>query len=223
MARSTRWVRQPPGFSTLSPDGGRQRLKGKKLDASDWDERYRAVTEPWGIDPAGTVATRVAGLKPGSAIDLACGDGRHARWMAQNGWSVTGVDYSSVAIDLARSSDAEKSVDWRVGDATSWKPESKVDLVLVSFLHMPLAELVDTLARVGGWVAPGGRVVYLGHSIENYHRGVGGPPEPEILPGISDLARAAESSRVYALEHVVRPQDGGLAIDILLEFGPWQD
>ncbi|MDV6270061.1 class I SAM-dependent methyltransferase [Rhodococcus globerulus] len=191
------------------------------MDASDWDERYRAVTQPWGIDPAGTVATRVADLDPGTAVDLACGDGRHARWLADHGWSVTGVDYSSVAIDRARSADVDSAVKWEVGDATSWTTESEVDLVLVSFLHLPLAELVDTLRRVAGWVAPGGRVMYLGHSIENYHRGVGGPPEPDILPGISDLARAAEGFRVYALEHVVRAQDDGFAIDILLEFGPW--
>ncbi len=75
------------------------------MDARDWDERYRAVTEPWGVDPAGTVATRISDLRPGTAIDLACGDGRHARWMAGQGWSVTAVDYSSVAIDLARASD----------------------------------------------------------------------------------------------------------------------
>ncbi|WP_314676469.1 SAM-dependent methyltransferase [uncultured Rhodococcus sp.] len=145
------------------------------MDARDWDERYRAVTEPWGVDPAGTVATRISDLRPGTAIDLACGDGRHARWMAGQGWSVTAVDH-----------------------------------------------LAATLNRVGQWVAPGGRVLYLGHSIENFHRGVGGPPEPTILPGISDLARAAEGSRVYALEHVVRSQDGKTAIDVLLEFGPWE-
>lgn len=191
------------------------------MDASDWDERYRAVTEPWGVDPAGTIATRAVDLPAGTAIDLACGDGRHARWLAQQGWSVIGVDYSPVAIDLAEASDVTKSVDWQVGDATTWQPDIEVDLVLVSFLHLPLDELVATLRRVGQWVAPGGRVLYLGHSIENYHRGVGGPPEPGILPGISDLARASEGSRVYALEHVVHPQDGGSAIDILLEFGPW--
>ncbi|MCE4264068.1 class I SAM-dependent methyltransferase, partial [Rhodococcus globerulus] len=120
------------------------------MDASDWDERYRAVTQPWGIDPAGTVATRVADLDPGTAVDLACGDGRHARWLAEHGWSVTGVDYSSVAIDRARSADVDSAVKWEVGDATSWTTESDVDLVLVSFLHLPLAELVDTLRRVAG-------------------------------------------------------------------------
>lgn len=78
------------------------------MDARDWDERYRAVTEPWGVDPAGTVATRISDLRPGTAIDLACGDGRHARWMAGQGWSVTAVDYSSVAIDLARASDGDR-------------------------------------------------------------------------------------------------------------------
>ena len=192
------------------------------MDASDWDERYRAVTQPWGIDPAGTVATRVADLEPGTAVDLACGDGRHARWLAEQGWSVTGVDYSSVAIDRARAADVGNVVNWQVGDATSWNAETQVDLVLVSFLHLPLGQLVDTLRRAAEWVSPGGRVMYLGHSIENYHRGVGGPPEPEILPGISDLARAAEGFRVYALEHVVRTQGDGLAIDILLEFGPWE-
>ncbi|EME16942.1 class I SAM-dependent methyltransferase [Rhodococcus qingshengii] len=192
------------------------------MDARDWDERYRAVTEPWGVDPAGTVATRISDLRPGTAIDLACGDGRHARWMAGQGWSVTAVDYSSVAIDLARASDGDKAVDWQVGDATEWQPEGLVDLVLVSFLHLEVDHLAATLKRVGEWLTPGGRVLYLGHSIENFHRGVGGPPEPTILPGISDLARAAERSRVYALEHVVRPQDGKTAIDVLLEFGPWE-
>lgn len=175
-----------------------------------------------GVDPAGTVATRISDLRPGTAIDLACGDGRHARWMAGQGWSVTAVDYSSVAIDLARASDGDKAVDWQVGDATEWQPEGLVDLVLVSFLHLEVDHLAATLKRVGEWLTPGGRVLYLGHSIENFHRGVGGPPEPTILPGISDLARAAEGSRVYALEHVVRPQDGKTAIDVLLEFGPWE-
>ena len=192
------------------------------MDARDWDERYRAVTEPWGVDPAGTVATRISDLRPGTAIDLACGDGRHARWMAGQGWSVTAVDYSSVALDLARASDGDKAVDWQVGDATEWQPEGLVDLVLISFLHLEVDHLAATLKRAGEWLTPGGRVLYLGHSIENFHRGVGGPPEPTILPGISDLARAAEGSRVYALEHVVRPQDGKTAIDVLLEFGPWE-
>lgn len=132
------------------------------MDAHDWDERYRAVTEPWGVDPAGTVATRIADLTPGTAIDLACGDGRHARWMAGQGWSVTAVDYSSVAIDLARASDRDNVVDWRVGDATTWQPEGAVDLVLVSFLHLEVDELAETLKRIGEWLTPGGRVLYLG-------------------------------------------------------------
>lgn len=192
------------------------------MDAGDWDARYRDSPDPWGQDPAGTITQRLAGRTPGRAVDLACGDGRHARWLHRSGWSVTGVDYSAVAIEQARATDPDGGIDWQVGDVTAWTPDGPVDLVLMSFLHLPTDELAAQVARAAQWLAPDGTVLYLGHSLENYHRGVGGPPDPAILPTISDLASAAEGLRVHALEHVCRPAGGGVAVDILLEASRWE-
>lgn len=190
-------------------------------DAADWDARYRDRPDPWGSEPAETIRQRLADVAPGRAVDLACGDGRHARWLERGGWTVTAVDHSEVAIGQARERDPDGRIDWVVGDVTAWVPDGPVDLVLMSFLHLPGAQLRELIARAAGWLAPGGRLLYLGHSIENYHRGVGGPPDPTILPGVADLATAAAGLRVDALEHVQRPQGDGTAVDVLLVAGPW--
>ncbi|MGW4481092.1 class I SAM-dependent methyltransferase [Rhodococcus triatomae] len=192
------------------------------MDAADWDARYRDRPDPWGSEPAETIRQRLTGATAGTAVDLACGDGRHARWLARMGWTVTAVDHSEVAIEQAREKDADGLIDWRVADVTDWAPDRAVDLALLSFLHLPTDDLRALVARAAGWLAPGGRLLYLGHSSENYHRGVGGPPDPAILPGIDDLASAATGLRVHALEHVLRPQGDGTAIDILLDASPWQ-
>lgn len=192
------------------------------MDASDWDTRYRDRPDPWGSEPAETIRQRLGDATPGTAVDLACGDGRHARWLARMGWTVTAVDHSEVAIEQAREKDADGLIDWRVADVTDWAPGRQVDLALLSFLHLPTDDLRALVARAAGWLAPGGRLLYLGHSIENYHRGVGGPPDPAILPGIADLASASAGLRIHALEHVLRPQGDGTAVDVLLDASPWQ-
>lgn len=200
------------------------------MDAAEWNARYLAQPDAWGTTPAARIVSEVtsaedAGLSVGSAIDLACGDGRHARWLAAHGWQVQAVDFSEVAIEQARSKDSDDgrsgSVDWVVGDATTWSPTEPVDLVVVGFLHLPLDTLTDVLRNAGTWLRPGGRLVYLGHAAENLHRGVGGPQDPTLLPGITDLARGAEDLEVVSLRHDLRPAGKATAVDVLLHARSW--
>lgn len=191
------------------------------MDSSAWDARYSSVEHPWGSAPAAALSARFAELTPGRAVDLGCGDGRHARWLADSGWTVDAVDFSSVAIELATSGGADGSIRYSVADARTWEPSGPVDLVAIGFLHLPVDELVAVIAGAATWLAPGGRLLYLGHALENFTRGVGGPPDPSILPDIDDLARAASGLRVRELSHLVRPQGDGHAIDILLHAQPW--
>ncbi|WP_368665138.1 class I SAM-dependent methyltransferase [Rhodococcus erythropolis] len=79
------------------------------VDSSEWDSRYSSVEHPWDSAPAAALSARFAELTPGRAIDLGCGDGRHARWLADAGWTVRAVDFSSVAIELARSGGEDRS------------------------------------------------------------------------------------------------------------------
>ena len=202
------------------------------MDAADWNARYLAQPDAWGTTPAARIVAEVtaaedAGLSVGTAIDLACGDGRHARWLAAHGWQVQAVDFSEVAIEQARAKDSDEgrsgSVDWVVGDATSWDPAQKVDLVVIGFLHLELDTLVDVLRTAGGWLRPGGHLVYLGHAAENLRRGVGGPQDPTVLPGITELARGAEGLEVVALRHDLRPAGKATAVDVLLHARSWVD
>jgi 2-polyprenyl-3-methyl-5-hydroxy-6-metoxy-1,4-benzoquinol methylase len=75
------------------------------MDASGWDERYSGNELLWGLPPNRWVEAELADTSVGRAIDLACGEGRNAIWLADRGWSVTAVDFSGVAIQRARALD----------------------------------------------------------------------------------------------------------------------
>ncbi|WP_149360197.1 class I SAM-dependent methyltransferase [Lolliginicoccus suaedae] len=187
----------------------------------DWNERYRTESRPWGGEPAALLPGLVKDLAPGSAIDLGCGEGRNARWLASTGWQVTGVDSSEQAITNAQGSDPDGRIAWVVGDATTWQPEKPVDLVLMSYLHLPGEALADVIRGAGHWLSPGGTLLYLGHARENLDRGVGGPPDPAVLPTIPLLAAAAAGLRVEQLHHEFRATPKGRAIDVVLRAHPW--
>lgn len=202
------------------------------MDAADWNARYLAQPDVWGTTPAARIVAEVtaaedADLPVGTAVDLACGDGRHARWLAAHGWRVEAVDFSAVAIEQAREKDSDEgrsgSVDWVVGDATEWAPEQEVDLVVVGFLHLELDALTEVLRRAGTWLRPGGHLLYLGHAAENLRRGVGGPQDPTVLPGVADLAPGAEGLEVLSLRHDLRPAGKATAVDVLLHARAWQE
>ncbi len=189
----------------------------------DWDARYAADPALWGERPNQFVRARVADAEPGRAVDLGCGNGRNAVWLARRGWHVEAVDISAVGIEQAqqRSERDGVHVAWEAGDALTWSPAEPLDLVLVVYLHMEMPELIGLLARAATWLAPGGRLLYIGHSRTNIERGVGGPSNPDVLAEIAELAQAAEGLRVLALAHLLRETDTGTAIDILLEVTTW--
>lgn len=191
------------------------------MDSTAWDARYASVEHPWGSAPPGALMSRCAALRPGRAIDLACGDGRNARYLAESGWEVEAVDFSPVAIEVASGLDDSDTISYTVGDAREWRPERPTDLVVISFLHLPIDELVAVLTTAATWLRPGGHLLYLGHALENFVYGVGGPADPAILPGVADLARASQGMRVVELTHLLRPHGDRQAIDILLHAEPW--
>ena len=107
-----------------------------------------------------------------------------------------------------------------VADVTVWSPERPVDLVLCAFLHLPSPTMRPLLTRLGGWVAPGGLLVLLGHDAANIASGVGGPQDPDVLWD-TDLLRATSEAAglvVHRAEQVRRPvaDEPRPAIDVLL-------
>src|SRR6476646_1454842 len=109
------------------------------MDRRMWDARYAATESLWTFEPNRFLVRETEGLAPGRALDLACGEGRNALWLAARGWQVTAVDFSAVALDRGRErADRDGlTVDWVEGDVLEWvPPERGFDLVAILYLHL---------------------------------------------------------------------------------------
>ena len=186
------------------------------MQAADWDARYGAQQQ-WSTGPNTLVAELLADVPPGAAVDLAAGEGRHALWLAGRGWRVTAVDFSATGLDRGRSRPGADRVTWVTADVLAWDaPPGSLDLVLVAYLHLPETDTGALLRRTVGWLRPGGRLLVLGHDVDNIAHGVGGPQDPAILHSVERLAPIAELLDVDRLEQVRRETPAGTALDTLL-------
>jgi SAM-dependent methyltransferase len=196
-------------------------------DAASWDARYAAAAQEdstvWSTTPNATVEAVLDGVRPGTAVDLAAGEGRNAIWLGGRGWDVTAVDFSSAGVDIGRRRAEAAGIDvtWVVADGTRWAPSAPVDLVLLAYLQLPGAVLVPLLARAATWLRPGGRLLVVGHDRDNLHRGVGGPQDPAVLHTVDLLREGAAGLVVDRCEQVARPvqtpEGPRQAVDTLLE------
>jgi SAM-dependent methyltransferase len=193
------------------------------MDAAEWDARYAEAAgaggRVWSAEPNALVAEVLHGIAPGSAVDLGAGEGRHAVWLADQGWRVTAVDFSDVGMAAGRAEAEARGLDiaWIVADATAWAPPARVDLVLLAYLHLPSAAFSPLLRRSRQWLRPGGRLVVVAHSLENLTAGVGGPQDPDLLPTAESLrAAVGDELEVDRCEQVERPTLAGTALDLVL-------
>jgi SAM-dependent methyltransferase len=186
------------------------------MQAEDWDERY-AEQQQWSSEPNALVAELLGELPPGDAVDLAAGEGRHALWLAGRGWRVTAVDFSAVGLRRGEEQPGAEGVTWVTADVTTWAaPAGALDLVLVAYLHLPREQILGLLERAVGWLRPGGRLLVLGHDVENLTAGVGGPQDPGILHSVDRLEPIARLLSEDRLEQVRRETPAGPALDTLL-------
>lgn len=153
------------------------------MDRQAWDERYRGKELLWTAQPNRFLVEAVSGLEPGSAYDLAGGEGRNAVWLAEQGWRVTVVDWSGVALEKARDLAVHRGVELRFqeADLLDWTARETADLVAVVYLQIPPRERHVVWHLAVDAVAPGGRLVVVGHDSANLTDGFGGPQSPEVL------------------------------------------
>ncbi len=186
------------------------------MRADDWDQRY-ADGQQWSSAPNALVAELLGGLPPGDAVDLAAGEGRHALWLAGRGWRATAVDFSDVGLARGRAQRGAERVRWVTADVLAWDaPPTSLDLVLVAYFHVPVADMRALLDRAVGWLRPGGGLLVLGHDVENLTSGVSGPQDPAILRSVDRLRPVADRLEVDRLEQVRRNTPAGTALDTLL-------
>jgi SAM-dependent methyltransferase len=190
------------------------------VEAAEWDARYAEQPLLWSAGPNARFAEVVANYEPGDALDVACGEGRNALWLAARGWRVRALDFSAVAIGKAWQRSAAEQVDiaWEVADVRAADfGTADHDLTFVLYLHLPAAENRDVLMRAATSVRAGGHLVVLGHDLDNIAHGVGGPQDPDRLYSPELLAECARGLGIERCERVLRHVDGeGDAIDTLL-------
>jgi SAM-dependent methyltransferase len=189
------------------------------VEREDWNRRWQERGFHCEDDPIGIAGEEIETLTPGRALDLGCGAGRAAVWLAAQGWRVTAVDFSETALELGRATGAD--VDWVLSDVREYEPEPEVfDLVLVLYIHLPAHERRDLFARARSALAPGGTLLVAGHDVANIGTGAPGPTNPDVLYTAEGLAAELAELDVRRAERVTRPVDGGAeAVDTLVVAG----
>lgn len=157
------------------------------MDAHAWDERYAASDLVWSREPNRFVAAELADLPPGTAVDLAAGEGRNAIWLASRGWSATAVDFSQVALDKGARLGEGLDVTWVCADATTWTPDEPVDLVVVAYLQVPAPDRRRAVRNAVRMLRPGGTLLLVAHDSTNLTDGTGGPQDPAVLMTADDV------------------------------------
>jgi SAM-dependent methyltransferase len=136
------------------------------MDIAGWEEKYRSGNGGSEDSPTILLVEMAQQLAPGTAIDLACGTGRNALYLAERGWAVAAVDGSETAIELVKRRSAARNlqVHARVADLTATTftmPPDAFDLVLIAFYLQR-----DLFAKVKTATRPGGVVVAIAHTPE---------------------------------------------------------
>ena len=131
----------------------------------DWNARYAQKELVWSAEPNRLFAAEVAALSPGRALDLACGEGRNAVWLAEQGWRVTGVDFSDVALAKAAELAASRGVEaeWVVADVLDYEPERHgSDLVALLYLQLARDEILHAVRTAAGAVGSSEGLLHSG-------------------------------------------------------------
>jgi SAM-dependent methyltransferase len=154
-------------------DEHREKRFDAPAQADEWDARYSERDGAmWSGRPNGRLVAEVAGLTPGRALDVGCGEGADAIWLARGGWTVTAIDISEVALRRARAAanQAGAAVEWICGDALQMAfPVGSFDLLSMQYPALPKAAGDVAVRALLDTVRPGGLLLAVYHDLDDEH------------------------------------------------------
>ncbi len=172
-----------------------QHAQPERFDEAFWNERYRSADALWSGNPNRYLVREASGLPPGTALDVGCGEGADALWLAGRGWRVTGADLSTVALERAARHAAEAGpqtaarIDWVHADLIGWDAGApRYDLVSSQYIHLPPGDRAALLRSLAGAVVPGGMLLIVGHHPSDLQTAMPRPPMPELFFTGEDIA-----------------------------------
>ena len=192
----------------------------EKTHQQVWDEIYRGRPGKTSGQPGKMLAQHTADLPPGRALELGCGKGDDAVWLATRGWQVTAVDLSDLALahgrDNAEAAGVAERVTFVRHDLAETFPEGQFDLVTSCFMQSPVAfPRAEVLRRATGAVAPGGHLLIIEHGSRSpWSSAAPDTHFPTPQETLADLALDREGWRqlvVDATPRTARGPDGQVA------------
>ncbi len=169
--------------------------------AGFWDARYGTADRIWSGNPNPLLVEHVADLAPGEALDVGAGEGADAIWLASQGWQVTGIDISTVALARAATQaaavgeDVAARITWQMADVLTWDPAPRqFDLISVQFMHLPRADLHVLHRRLAGAVRPRGTLLVVSHHPSDLDTVIRRPRLPDLFATAEQMAEALEAA-----------------------------
>ena len=182
-------------------------------EPTEWDERYAGHDRVWSGQPNGALVAEVEGLVAGRALDVGCGEGADAVWLAGRGWDVTALDVSQVAVGRAEqhARDAGVTVRWLITGLEE-APLTAGGFDLVSAQYPALLRTPDARAERAllAAVAPGGTLLVVHHADVDAEQAREHGFDPDDYVGPADVAAALDDEwQVEVDERRARQVSGG--------------
>jgi SAM-dependent methyltransferase len=191
-----------------------------------WEKHYGERDRIWSGRVNVQFADIAGDLTPGRALDLGCGEGADAVWLAERGWDVVAVDVSDTALGRARAAADPRGVSDRIEfvqlDLSQAFPDGTFDLISAQFLHSTL-EFDRQKVLVAGAAAlrPGGHLVIVDHGsappwpskLDHHHHDF--PSAEEVVAGLDLKVDEFDHVRVDSVERQAVGPEG--------EQRPWMD
>ncbi|MFJ2031163.1 methyltransferase domain-containing protein [Streptosporangium sp. NPDC087985] len=209
------------GPATATPPGAHQHADRdapteSMFSEQAWEQRYRSRTAIWSGRPNPQLVAETTDLPPGTALDVGCGEGADALWLASRGWRVTAVDFSTTALRRgaeqadALGADVAGRISWVHADLTAWTPDGgPFDLVSAHFMHLPGIQRQALFARLATTVAPGGTLLIVGHHISDLETTMPRTPIPDMFFTAEEVAHSLAPDQWDVLVTDTRPRPAG--------------
>ena len=138
-------------------------------DTPDFWNNMWAYLEDCGSGSDEILADQITGLEPGRVLEIGCGTGGNAVWLAKQGWQVTAVDFSLVAVEQGKRVAAEQgvNVDFVVADASTYQPQRQFDLITSFYIQLFPAQRANMLSNMSNALVPGGTLLFVSHDKSN--------------------------------------------------------
>ena len=129
-----------------------------------WNERW-AGHDDFTPDADDLLVTEIESLTPGRALDIGCGEGSNAVWLAEHGWQVTATDFADAAIEKGKRLATKRGVqvEFVVAEATTFQPDGQYDLITSFYIQLPPDQRAKMLSLAAGALALGGTLLFVSH------------------------------------------------------------